>query len=101
MKTALISFTFVLLISSAAFAQGPGRESEQRQQNMIDQSNEYLLKQQQSQQMQRQPVTADAAATNALCEVGEVTVHSLLPAKRVPDAEAGRLSRGLLADSHA
>lgn len=51
MKTALIPFTLFLVMSSAAFAQGSGQGSEQRQQNMIDQSNEYLLKQQQSQQM--------------------------------------------------
>jgi uncharacterized protein YxeA len=54
MKTALLSITFVLLISSAAFGQGAGQTVEQRQQNMIDQSNEYLLKQQQSQEIQQQ-----------------------------------------------
>jgi hypothetical protein len=54
MKSALIPFTLVLFISSAAFAQGSGQGSEQRQQNMIDQSNEYLMKQQQSQQMPQQ-----------------------------------------------
>ncbi len=50
MKASLVSFTLVLVISSSAFGQG----LEQRQQNMIDQSNEYLMKQQQSQQTQQQ-----------------------------------------------
>jgi hypothetical protein len=51
MKAALISFTTVILFtSSATFGQG----SELREQNMIDQSNEYLMKQQESQQVQQQ-----------------------------------------------
>ena len=54
MKTALLSSTLALLISSVAFAQESGQTLEQRQQNMIDQSNEYLRKQQKSQQMQQQ-----------------------------------------------
>lgn len=53
MKTALLSSTLALVISLAAFAQESGQTLEQRQQNMIDQSNEYLLKQQKSQQIQQ------------------------------------------------